>query len=96
MAVVQFRIDESTYASLGRFRASVTAAVQEALQEPRPELVVFPEYTAVFLALLPYTGELRGAVACFAANERAPRDDRDPVPPGKSPENVRHDGLHGR
>lgn len=63
VAVVQFRIDESTYASLGSFRASVTAAVQEALQEPRPDLVVFPEYTAVFLALLPYTGELRGAAS---------------------------------
>lgn len=61
VAIVQLRIDESTYASVESFRASMTGAVQEALRGPRPELIVFPEYTAVFLALLPYQADLRGA-----------------------------------
>jgi predicted amidohydrolase len=67
VAVVQLRIDESTYSSLESFRRTVTAAVEKAVDEApegsRPDLIVFPEYTSVFLALLPYEHDLRGAAS---------------------------------
>ncbi|MCX7041003.1 MAG: hypothetical protein NT005_17965, partial [Spirochaetes bacterium] len=65
VAVVQLRIDESTYSSVESFRGIVTTAVEKAVDEApegcRPDLIVFPEYTSVFLALLPYEDDLRGA-----------------------------------
>ncbi len=67
VAVVQLRIDESTYSSVESFQRSMTAAVEKALDETpegcRPDLIVFPEYTSVFLALLPYEHDLRGAAS---------------------------------
>jgi predicted amidohydrolase len=67
VAVVQLRIDESTYSSLESFRRTVSAAVESCIEEApagrRPDLIVFPEYTSVFLALLPYQQELRGAAS---------------------------------
>lgn len=63
VAVVQLRIDESTYSSLESFRHTVSAAVESAVRAPRPDLIVFPEYTSVFLAVLPYAQGLRGAAS---------------------------------
>jgi predicted amidohydrolase len=67
VAVVQLRIDESTYSSVESFRRAMNAAVEKSLDEApegcRPDLVVFPEYTSVFLALLPYEHDLRGAAS---------------------------------
>jgi predicted amidohydrolase len=61
VAVVQFRVDPSTYASQESFRKAVTATVEQAVRGQGPDLVVFPEYTCVFLAMLPYARELQGA-----------------------------------
>jgi predicted amidohydrolase len=67
VAVVQPRVDESTYSSVESFRGAVTAAVEKGVDEApdgcRPDLIVFPEYTSVFLALLPYERDLRGATS---------------------------------
>lgn len=67
VAVVQLRIDESTYSDVESFRRAMTAAVEKSLDEApegcRPDLIVFPEYTSVFLALLPYEHDLRGAAS---------------------------------
>lgn len=67
VAVVQLRIDESTYSTLERFRRTVTAAVEEAVDATpdgrSPDVIVFPEYTSVFLALLPYQQDVRGAAS---------------------------------
>ena len=80
VAVVQLRIDESTYSSVESFRGIVTTAVEKAFDEApegcRPDLIVFPEYTSVFLALLPYEHDLRGAASVADGLARLSAADR--------------------
>ena len=80
VAVVQLRIDESTYSSVESFRGIVTTAVEKAVDEApegcRPDLIVFPEYTSVFLALLPYEDDLRGAASVAEGLARLSAADR--------------------
>jgi len=60
VAAVQLAMDESLLASAAVFAEHVEKLVAEA-REFGPDLVVFPEYASVFLALLPYYGEIRGS-----------------------------------
>ena len=80
VAVVQLSIDESTYSSVESFRGIVTADVEKAVGEApegcRPDLIVFPEYTSVFLALLPYEDDLRGAASVAEGLARLSAADR--------------------
>ncbi len=70
VAVVQLHVEERTYASQESFQAAVTAAVEQAVAGQEPDLVVFPEYTCVFLALLQDAGGLRGASSVAEALAR--------------------------
>ena len=55
IAGVQLLIDESCYATEAAFEAAVEARLRKALESGEIDLVVFPEYTSVFLALTPYS-----------------------------------------
>ena len=57
VGAVQFEVTEDLFLSEARFRESVAAHVAEAAAEGS-ELVVFPEYSGVFLAALPYGDEV--------------------------------------
>ncbi|MBA7655958.1 hypothetical protein ES703_63870 [subsurface metagenome] len=53
VAVVQFGIDESLVHSLEAFRGRIGEVVERAMAF-EPDLIIFPEYTAAFTALIPY------------------------------------------
>lgn len=57
VAAVQFEVTEELFLSEARFRESVAAQVAAAVAQGG-ELVVFPEYSGVFLAALPYGDEV--------------------------------------
>lgn len=57
VAAVQLRVEAPLLASAGAFAAHVEGLVAQA-QAFAPDLIVFPEYTSVFLALLPYHREI--------------------------------------
>jgi predicted amidohydrolase len=59
VAAVQLRIDQDTIGSLETYRAHMEGLVQAALPF-KPDLIVFPEYTGAFLALVPYARVLGG------------------------------------
>ena len=54
VAAVQLEINEAVYSSVGGFRHRVRTVVEEISGSGNPDLIVFPEYTAVFLACIPY------------------------------------------
>jgi predicted amidohydrolase len=53
VAAVQFKIQQSDLRSFAAFRSRIEALVMRCLAF-EPDLIVFPEYTSVFLALVPY------------------------------------------
>lgn len=57
VGAVQFEVREELFLSEASFRAAVAAEVEKAVAEGS-ELVVFPEYTGVFLAALPHGEEV--------------------------------------
>lgn len=70
VAAVQFAISGSTYASEDAFRAAVSSAMDRAAAF-HPDLVVFPEYTGVFAALIPHAREVAAANGFLDAFRRA-------------------------
>ncbi len=57
VAAVQFRIDPQALRSFAAYRERIGALVQRAVEGApgfRPQLVVFPEYSGAFTALIPY------------------------------------------
>jgi predicted amidohydrolase len=60
VVAVQLELREEAYASVDAFRAWIADRVERCLPY-RPDLIVFPEYTAVFVALIPYHRALRSA-----------------------------------
>ena len=65
IAGVQLYIDESMYKSVDEFSHTIEKELREAISTPEtqapPDLVVFPEYTSVFLALTPYSQKISTA-----------------------------------
>ena len=53
MAAVQFKIQQSDLRSFAVFRSRIEALVKRAMAF-EPDLIVFPEYTSVFFAVIPY------------------------------------------
>ena len=70
VAVVQFRVSEKTYSSVEAFRNSIEEAVQEALTDSKPQLIIFPEYTSVFVSLIPFYRIIEGADTFAGAFEK--------------------------
>ena len=62
VVAVQLEVRPAAYASLEAFRAWIAGRVEDCLPY-RPDLIVFPEYTAVFVALIPYSGVVRRAAS---------------------------------
>ncbi len=60
VAAVQLCIAPADLASREAFRAHITGLVERCLAQA-PDLVLFPEYTSAFLALLPYGSLIRDA-----------------------------------
>lgn len=60
VAAVQYQVREGRYISEAAFRSSVDALVSDAVAAGA-ELVIFPEYTGVFLATAPYAAQVRSA-----------------------------------
>jgi len=69
VAAVQLSVDSAMLGSLEAYRARITAIVERSLPS-RPELIVFPEYTAAFLALVPHHREIEGAQSVAEGLER--------------------------
>ena len=67
---VQFNLDEFTYSSVEVFAQIVEQHVQDAVELGDDSmLIVFPEYTSVFLALIPYYEVVRRAETVAEALE---------------------------
>ena len=62
VALIQFEIDEHKASRFDAFRAAVEHAVRTSVRGGS-RLVVFPEYTNVFLAALPFADELRASTS---------------------------------
>ena len=58
VAAVQFEIQQSDLRSFAAFRSHVESLVMRCL-DFEPDLIVFPEYTSVFPALIPYYSVIR-------------------------------------
>ena len=54
LVCVQFEVKETLYSSVESFKSAVTDIVEEQILKHDPDLIVFPEYTSVFTALIPY------------------------------------------
>lgn len=69
VAAVQFSIGAQDLTSGSAYRAHVTRLVERCLLF-EPDLILFPEYTAAFLALLPYGALIRDAASVEEAFRR--------------------------
>ncbi|MCW8966817.1 MAG: hypothetical protein OQK82_09070, partial [Candidatus Pacearchaeota archaeon] len=58
IAAIQFHVTERIYASEASFYETISALIQESVDMYKPDLIIFPEYTLVFLAFLPYADEI--------------------------------------
>ncbi len=69
VAAVQLRVEAPLLASAGTFAAHVEGLVAQA-QGFAPDLIVFPEYSSVFLALLPYYREIHSSSTVLEGLQR--------------------------
>jgi predicted amidohydrolase len=60
VAAIQFKIGQSDLSSLAAFRSHVESLVTRSMAF-EPDLIVFPEYTSVFPALIPYHSAIRAS-----------------------------------
>ncbi len=60
VAAVQLHIDEDLYSSVESFRRRISELIAECRQF-EPDLIIFPEYTSVFIALIPYNRIIKKA-----------------------------------
>jgi len=60
IAAVQLEIKRSDLRSFSAFRSNIEALVMRSMAF-KPDLIVFPEYTSVFLALIPYYPVIRAS-----------------------------------
>jgi len=60
VAAVQLHIDENLYSSVENFRRRISEVIAECSQF-EPDLIIFPEYTSVFIALIPYNRIIKKA-----------------------------------
>ena len=77
---IQLRIDEAMYASDEAFELAIDGAIRMAVSDGadrvgRSTLLVFPEYTSVFLALVPYSGHVSNAGSVLDALGRIAQSD---------------------
>ncbi len=79
VAAVQLRIAPPDLASREAFRARITGLVERCLAHA-PDLILFPEYTSAFLALLPYGSLIRDAGGVEQAMSRVL--EREPLAQG--------------
>lgn len=71
VAGVQLKISPDLYQSEEHFSAEIEIRVRQVMEEYGDvDLIVFPEYTSAFLALLPYAGDIRGSVSISDALSR--------------------------
>ena len=61
VTAVQFSVNGNFYKSVEDFSDKINSIVSEEMRVHDPELIIFPEYTSVFLALMPFNRELNSA-----------------------------------
>ncbi len=82
IAAVQFKVQETRFRSVQAFKSAVSGLVEKSMDHD-PDLIVFPEYTAAFIALIPYRASVGQAENVYQGfeliREREPlvRDLRD-------------------
>ena len=54
IAAVQFKVEKSIYSSEGSFKDKINTVVKKIFNQYKPDLIIFPEYTSVFIALTPF------------------------------------------
>jgi len=54
IAAVQFKVEKSSYSSERSFKDKINNVVNEIFSRYKPDLIIFPEYTSVFTALIPF------------------------------------------
>lgn len=69
VAAVQLQIDEELYSSVESFRRRISEVIAECRQF-EPDLIIFPEYTSVFIALIPYSSIIEKAGNIAGALEK--------------------------
>ena len=67
---VQLSIDTELYASETAFTAGIEKRIRQIVRRYSPDLIVFPEYTSVFLAAIPHADRISGAVTVTDALTR--------------------------
>jgi len=58
VSAVQFSVHADVYKSEAVFSRKIENLVSREMRIHNPDLIIFPEYTSVFLALMPYIGKL--------------------------------------
>ena len=58
LAGIQLNISEATYRNEQAFSSAMDAEIERAVEAYKPDVVVFPEYTSVFLALTPFARQI--------------------------------------
>ena len=76
VAAIQFKIEQSDLRSLAAFRSHVESLVIRSMVF-EPDLIVFPEYTSVFPALIPYHSVIQASQS--AADGLSRINARDPL-----------------
>jgi len=74
VAAVQLQIRTTDLRSFDDFQAHIESLVQRSMAF-QPDLIVFPEYTSVFLALVPYYEKICSAASIEQGFERIAADD---------------------
>ncbi len=59
VAGIQYEIDINNYKSLNGFFTGVEEILDEVLSSCDPDLIIFPEYTGVFVQLIPYYSKVK-------------------------------------
>ncbi|MBN2441414.1 MAG: hypothetical protein JXJ04_08705 [Spirochaetales bacterium] len=58
IAAIQFHVTKEIYSSEAAFYETISGLLQESVDRIAPDLIIFPEYTLVFLAFLPFADEI--------------------------------------
>jgi len=61
VTAVQFSVNDNFYKSVEDFSDKINSIVGEEMRVHDPDLIIFPEYTSVFIALIPFIQELNSA-----------------------------------
>lgn len=77
IAAVQFAVHWSIYSSGDDFSRFIRNTVLKIIKNTTPDLIIFPEYTLVFLALIPFSNEINAAASSEEAFKKIAENNPD-------------------